>query len=141
MPPELISAFQEIDGHELEKAARRNTEWIRLTQGLLYYYGVISTRMILEKIKELTETDFNESEYFNVIDFAVKAYQVIEHVAFGMKYLMVDDEGEFLQEQKRRLDVDYFPFTKQQLMEAGGPDFIEITPELDNFNQVSSPIL
>lgn len=133
MPPELIDAFQKSDGHELEKTARRNSEWIRLTQGLLYYYGVISTRMILEKIRELTRTDFNEPDFFNVIDFAVKLYRVVEYSPYGMKYIMVDeDEDEILQERKKRPDIDYFPFTRQQLTKAGDPDFIEITPELNN---------
>lgn len=40
MPLELLDIFKEIDGKELETIVRRNTEWIKLTHGLLYYYGV-----------------------------------------------------------------------------------------------------
>ena len=46
MPLELMSIFSKIDGTELEKIVRRNKEWICLTHGLLYYYGVADARLM-----------------------------------------------------------------------------------------------
>ena len=38
MPDELVNIFVSEDGSELKSIVDRNTEWILLTQGLLYYY-------------------------------------------------------------------------------------------------------
>nr|WP_243276908.1 hypothetical protein [Desulfallas sp. Bu1-1] len=40
MPLEILEVFREMDTPELKKVVNRNTEWIRLTHGMLYYYGV-----------------------------------------------------------------------------------------------------
>ena len=36
MPIELTSYFKELDSSELEKIVIRNTEWIQITQGMMY---------------------------------------------------------------------------------------------------------
>ena len=50
MPWELLEFFKEIDGKELKTIVRRNTEWIKLTHGLLYYYGVMGASTINNRI-------------------------------------------------------------------------------------------
>jgi hypothetical protein len=41
VPIEIIEQFHALEGQEFQKLFDRNTEWIHLTQGLLYYNGVI----------------------------------------------------------------------------------------------------
>lgn len=54
MPNELINIFSQIDSSELENFVQRNTEWIRLTHRLLYYYGFMDAWRVKEKISQLT---------------------------------------------------------------------------------------
>src|SRR5690606_27645530 len=42
MPEEVLAAFREADTPESQAAVRRNTRWIRIAQGLLFYYGVLT---------------------------------------------------------------------------------------------------
>lgn len=46
-PREIIDAFQVLNKQSLQKDVQRNTEWILLTQGLLFYYGVLRFRQIV----------------------------------------------------------------------------------------------
>ncbi|MEC3608290.1 hypothetical protein P9126_14985 [Bacillus glycinifermentans] len=41
VPIELMEQFFALDEQELHQMIDRNTEWIRLSHGLLYYYGVV----------------------------------------------------------------------------------------------------
>jgi len=50
MPDELVNIFVSEDGSELKSIVDRNTEWILLTQGLLYYYGVMNLTDYTKKI-------------------------------------------------------------------------------------------
>lgn len=55
MPIELINHFKELDSSELEKIVIRNTEWIQITQGMMYYYGVLDAWRVIKKVEQLTK--------------------------------------------------------------------------------------
>lgn len=56
-PREFIDAFNRINGDELRNAVKRNTEWIQLTKGMLYYYGVMSMIPLYNMLSKITQTD------------------------------------------------------------------------------------
>ncbi|MDF9409965.1 MAG: hypothetical protein A4E52_01007 [Pelotomaculum sp. PtaB.Bin013] len=130
MPLELMNIFKEIDGNELESIVRRNTEWIKLTQGLLYYYGVMGALSINKMINQLTGQEADLVGYIGVLSAASDYYGQIMLSAYGYQDHRVFDAKKIIDEQKMRPGVHYYPFTKQQLLKAGEPDFIERTPAM-----------
>ena len=133
MPNELIDIFSMIDSSELENIIQRNTEWIRLTHGLLYYYGVMSAWNVKKKISELTGQDVDIMEFMNVMSFACCFYGQIRYTSYGYQDARVFDAKKIVEEHRMRPDVEYYPFTKKLLLKAGSPNYIDKTPEMNRF--------
>ncbi|KPU45176.1 hypothetical protein OXPF_13030 [Oxobacter pfennigii] len=133
MPDELIDIFSSIDGRELESIVKRNTEWIQLTHGLLYFYGVMDAWRVKEKVKKLIGQEVDIKEFMNVMSFACDFYGQANRTPYGYADDRVFDAKKIVEEHKMRPGVDYYPFTKKQLLKAGNPDYIDKTPEMDSF--------
>ena len=133
MPQELVEIFLQIDGPDLEEKVRRNTEWILLTHGMLYYYGVMGVYSVTEKIKELTRQDVDILEFLNVLTPAIDFYGQVQYSRQGLRYHRVFDADRVANEHKMRPKVPYYPFTKRQLLLAGSPDYIDRTPKMNSF--------
>ena len=133
MPAELVRIFSQIDGIELENIVHRNTEWIRLTHGLLYYYGVMDAWLIKEKVKKLTGQEIDILEFMDVMSFACDFYGQARYTPYGYQDDRVFDAKKIVEEHRMRPGVDYYPFTKKQLLKAGDPDYIDKTPEMNRF--------
>lgn len=133
MPRELVNAFWKIDGPELENTVCRNTEWILLTHGLLYYYGVAGAFFIRDKVEELTEQEIDMLEFMNVISSASEFYEQVFHFEYGYRDHRVFDAIKIHNEHNRRANLHYYPFTKEQLLKAGELDYIDRTPAIDAF--------
>ncbi|MDD4802728.1 MAG: SEC-C metal-binding domain-containing protein [Syntrophomonas sp.] len=133
MPYELINIFSQIDGSELENIVQRNTEWIRLTHGMLFYYGVMDVWLAKEKIKELTGQEADIMEFMNVMSFACDFYGQVRNTPYGYQDDRVFDAKKIVDEHRKRPGVDYYPFTKKQLLKAGGPNYVDKTPEMNSF--------
>jgi hypothetical protein len=63
MPDELLRAFQAADNLELAATAARNTDWINMTFGALYYYGIMEPWVLARKISDLTGQPVDLMEY------------------------------------------------------------------------------
>lgn len=133
MPNELINIFSQIDNNELENIVQRNTEWIRLTHGLLYYYGVMDPWTVKEKISGLTGQEVDILEFMNVMSFACDFYGQARYTSYGYQDERVFDAKKIVEEHKMRPDVEYYPFTKKQLLKAGDPGYVDKTPEMNSF--------
>ncbi|MDD2497710.1 MAG: SEC-C metal-binding domain-containing protein [Desulfitobacteriaceae bacterium] len=133
MPNELIDIFSMIDSSELENIVQRNTEWIRLTHGLLYHYGVMSAWNVKKKISELTGQDVDILEFMNVMSFACCFYEQVRYTSYGYQDARVFDVKKIIEEHRMRPDVEYYPFTKKLLLKASSPNYIDKTPEMNRF--------
>ena len=133
MPYELMSVFSQIDTSELENIVQRNTEWIRLTHGLLYYYGVMDAWAIKEKISRLTGQKVDILEFMNVMAFASDFYGQVRYTSYGYQDDRVFDAKRIIEEHRMRPDVEFYPFTKRQLLKAGDPGYVDKTPEMNIF--------
>ncbi|PKM83353.1 MAG: zinc chelation protein SecC [Firmicutes bacterium HGW-Firmicutes-14] len=133
IPGELINIFSQIAGSELESIVKRNTEWIRLTHGLIYYYGVMQVWLVKEKISELTGQEVDILEFMNVMSFACEFYGQVHNTPYGYQDDRVFDAKKIVEEHRMRPGVDFFPFTKKQLLIAGDPDYFDKTPEMNSF--------
>lgn len=133
MPLELMELFNKIDGYELKAVVRRNTDWISLTYGLLHYYGVMDVWRLMNMVAKLTDREIDFLEYMKVMSFANDFYKQATHTEHGYKDYRVTDPEMIIDEQKKRPDVDYYSFTKQQALKASVPRYIEKTPAVKSF--------
>lgn len=133
IPTELINIFTQIDGSELEYIVRRNTEWIRLTHGLLYYYGVMGVWPLKEMLEGLTGEKIDFPEFIKVMSFACDFYGQVRSTPYGYQDDRSFDAKKIAEEHEMRQGVDYYPFTKKQLLKAGDPDYVDRTPQMNSF--------
>jgi len=133
MPAETMDIFTQTDGSKLQNMVRRNTEWIRLTRGMLYYYGVMGAEPVRKRMEDLTGEKIDLSEFADVISFACDFNGQIDSTSYGYRDNRVFQEDKIVEEHQKRPEVDYYPFTKKQLRKAGDPDFVDRTPEMNHF--------
>ena len=126
MPPELMTAFKDIDSRDFRKKIKRNTEWIHLTQGVLYYYGTLGIHQLALMIEELTNTEISDPwELYTVLFEAALFYKEIRLDVHGFSNCRVFDPEIVLKEHKQRPDLNFFPFSYDQLYKAGAADYID----------------
>jgi len=125
--------FSQLDGFELKRVVKRNTQWICLAHGMLHYYGVMGIRTLMEKIENLMNQKIDMLEFIHVMSFACDFYRQLSFTSAGYHDRKVSNVKLIIQEQKMRSDLDDYPFSKKQLMEASDPDYIEKIPEMNKF--------
>lgn len=133
IPEELVNIFSRIDGSELEKVVQRNTEWIILAHGILYYFGVIDAWSLKERIQELTGKNVDGKEFMDVMLCACDFYGQADFTHYGFQDHRVFDARKIVEEQRSRPHVDYHHFTKKQLLRAGVTDYFDKTPDMEIF--------
>ena len=133
MPLEFLDIFKDMNILEYRKMVRRNTDWIRLTNGLLYYYGYLSFVQLQDRIGNLTGEKPDTFQYLNILLDAMFYHEQIWPEGAGYCDIRVLDVEKLWQEQKARADVIYRPFTREQLFKAGAPGYIDWTPALRMF--------
>ncbi|MFD2630111.1 SEC-C metal-binding domain-containing protein [Oceanobacillus kapialis] len=126
IPEELVEPVKKLrDNLHMRSIVKRNTEWIKLTRGLLYYYGTLDSNQLVAMLESYTKVEVDLRDYFEVIhdgnSYQEEMYSDIE----GLSYWRVIDPQKVKLEHKRRKDIPFFPFTKEQLLRAGEPDYIE----------------
>ncbi|CAN7552148.1 YecA family protein [Rossellomorea sp. LjRoot5] len=130
VPQELQECFRKLDGPALHKIINRNTEWIMLTNGLHYYYGVMSSKARIETIERLVSDPLDIREYSSVIHESMDYYK---RISFSSAYGYKDTRVMYEEKLEKRNQADYYPFTKKQLMEAGKENHFDATPEMIEF--------
>ncbi|HTG67907.1 MAG TPA: SEC-C metal-binding domain-containing protein [Candidatus Udaeobacter sp.] len=134
MPSELLEFFKEEYPLQELPMVNRNTEWIRLTQGLLYYYGTLTVEQLKSFV--ISEADHQLASYdlMNILVDASDYYEkfFIDESDNISNCFAVDPQA-ILKERELRHDLDFCPFTKQQLLKAGEPDYVERNSHYMNF--------
>lgn len=124
VPSELINQIRALKNNMTVRAnVKRNTEWLTLSRGLLYYYGTLGGSQLIDMINSHTNEKVNEREYFEVIHDAnafMEDFQVDNH---GFSDQAVVNPESVLAEHKMRKNLSFYPFSKQQLLTAGEPEF------------------
>ncbi|MEN6565496.1 MAG: hypothetical protein ABFC57_04280 [Veillonellales bacterium] len=130
MPEEVAVVFRRAAGPELARKVKRNSQWIRLTQGMLFYYGVLDFTQAKDQLEQLTGEGINILEYVNVISGAIRCYDQMEDTLSGVADSRVLNPNAIKRKQQAIAAIDYYPFDKQQLLQASQPDYKEQTPAL-----------
>jgi SEC-C motif len=136
MPQEIVEALLELDGKDdIQSIINRNTEWIKLTNGALYYYGTLKLSQLSDILETHNHGLIRLAEYINVIEQAITYYRVIRMGADGFSNARVVDSETVLREHKMRNELGYYPFTKAQLLAAGELDFVDRNASYRKFVQ------
>ncbi|MBA2943040.1 SEC-C domain-containing protein [Paenibacillus sp. CGMCC 1.16610] len=128
MPKEVRESFQKLDYKYFREKFQRNAEWIKLTNGLLYYYGHLSIEELHNLVESYTGTEVYWQEYSAVIEDSLVFYMQISPDSRGYHNILLNNPKQVQQEQESRLSVSLYPFTKEQLLAAGEKDFVDRTP-------------
>lgn len=134
MPEELVKHcfFQDGD-KEFRDICSRNTEWIKLTNGLLHYYGSLTTHELFDFLEAYTDSSIRVREYLDIIYLAKSYYRNIKIDETGYSNDQVIDPKKVKQEHQMRKDLPFFPFSKEELLKAGEPGYIDITESYIQF--------
>lgn len=125
MPQEIKAGIKSFDSPALKQKIRANTQLIRLVTGMLAYYGVLDTIELWKMVAPHHRTEMSAQEFDRFVssraDFAggwqIGPYGIADEA-------VVDPEG-IVREHRSRSELPYYPFTTEQLLEAGVPDFID----------------
>ncbi len=125
MPQEIAEKFKRINTASYCSIVRRNTEWVKLAQGMLYYYGTLTAQELETMLVQYTGEPVPFLELFHVMHDAIDFYGEMRLDTEGYSNVRVWDAKRVKQEHRARPDLDFFPFTKEQLIQAGEPGFVE----------------
>jgi hypothetical protein len=126
LPNELIIQITALNNNlKLRATIIRNSEWIKITNGLLYYYGTLSLTKLVEMLECYTKERINLREYLDVIYDANKYRKENYPTDYGYSTSRVFDSKKVMQEHQARKTLPFYPFTKQQLLAAGEPGFVD----------------
>jgi hypothetical protein len=129
MPQELLEAFRMWDTQDYQAMVRRNTEWILLAQGLLHYYGVLSWEEMKQFVMQYTGADNEDYTLFELVIRDSGDYQAsLAATRDIVAHADVMDSGLVREEQAQRAELPFYPLTKQQVLQASDPRYIEKTP-------------
>ncbi|MCM3587444.1 SEC-C metal-binding domain-containing protein [Mesobacillus maritimus] len=133
MPTEIVELVSKQNDDELKNLIKRNTEWVKLTKGALYYYGSLNLNQLLAVIERFMNEPVEINEFI----------AMIEQVAFADSELRIEeqcfsngrvfDSARVFQEHQNRSELGYYPFTKEQLLAAGETDFVERNESYQRF--------
>lgn len=125
-PNELIEQIASWKNNmKIRATVKRNTEWIKLTRGLLYYYGTLSRSQLVKMIEEYTKETINVEEYCSVILEANSYHEELFMDEGLYSNIRVFDPEKVQQEHQSRHSIPFYPFTKQQLLTSGELGFVE----------------
>lgn len=126
VPLELLPSLEELVQDEtILVDVKRNTEWIKITRGLLYYYGTVPHDKLVDLVEKYTPIRLDFLAFNYVIFDAMEYYQEIFIDRYGYSYWEVMDPLVILEEQASRGNIDYYSFSRKQLLEAGETNYVE----------------
>ncbi|MBD2865604.1 YecA family protein [Paenibacillus oceani] len=128
MPEEILHSFRELSPKAYRDSVQRNTTWIKLTQGMLYYYGTLTEDELLALIARYTGEEPDRAEFISVIEHSIEYDWQVKLDEIGYSNIRVWDSGKVKQEHEARASIPFYPFTKEQLLLAGEPDFVDRNP-------------
>ncbi|WP_353893609.1 SEC-C domain-containing protein [Proteinivorax hydrogeniformans] len=127
VPKELISKIEKLSKDKtFNEILKRNSEWIRITNGLLNYYGVLGFNQHMDFMFKYTM--LRQSEYvifLGVTDLASKFY---DNFRIGENYYYnkgAIEPEKIYAEQKSKKNIDFYHFSYEELEQAGEAGYID----------------
>ncbi|WP_028609844.1 YecA family protein [Paenibacillus harenae] len=126
MSAELVTLYKSGDFLQDHPIVSRNTEWIRLTHGLLYGYGVLTAEELERFVMSYSEHKQLPGDLMNILYEAWPYYErfLIEENGIVSDNRVVHSEALWIQRSQRH-DLEFYPYTKQELLKIGEKDYVE----------------
>lgn len=134
IPKELIPLLSESTNHKYKEIAEVNSAIVHLTKGMLHHYGTLDLNRWSKLVAELLNVDEDSTERWHTLLDYTNIWDDILGVTGRVLYnKVVDEPWQIYHTHLNRTDIDYFRFTKEQLIEAANVDYLEKTPALTDF--------
>ncbi|TYP68348.1 SEC-C motif-containing protein [Paenibacillus methanolicus] len=108
-------------------------ERIKLTRGLLHYYGRLTKPQLHKYMEQYTKQNVPSADYYAEVMDEVKRGNLQYDDELGIFDAGVGDFKWLYDEQQARRDIPYCAFTKGQLLEAGDLQFVDKHPAYKAF--------
>lgn len=128
MPDDVRKQFDAYDQTEWQIQADINDAVIRLTQGLLYYYGYMPKSTVFELVSPIVSYDLVRVDA--VIKDAKNYYDYLHETDQDLMDSRVVDLASLKEQQQKSMYQKHYSFTDDQLIQAGSEDFMDLTDEL-----------
>lgn len=138
MPDEVLAVYTKLDNAaDYKKAVTLNDEIMRLTGGLLFYYGYMNYDQLFAKVNYyLSDEDKIEfADFMGVLINGACWQENVINTEHGMHYYTVMDVNKIESEQAQRDDLEFAELPYDKIYEAGESNYIEATDEYKAFAQ------
>lgn len=124
VPQEVRQLLAAIDPSALKAKLARNTQWVKLAKGLVYFYGYADFDLLRKKISEYTKQEVPFIDFMDVLfDFSFFDEGIVPAPG-GIVYYMADFDWVY-KEHRIRPELEYYPFPKEQVLQAADDDYVE----------------
>lgn len=136
LPDELINAFKWLDHETIRKQIDQNTTFLRLIKGLLYYYGILSTSQLSEKLNQYLDEKMSYIDFLAQLHFLDTVKRPYYKQGTLVSYVYDEHISEIYTEIQARKDLTDYPFSKDELLEAGDSKFLESTAPIKELQKL-----
>lgn len=135
MPFEVIEAFNKHDTPEYRALVKKNTMWINLTKGMLFYYGIVDFNYVKEQLEYYTQENCTFSYVFPTLYEASQFHLEMDYASMGLKDSRVINGQTLREELSIRKEIPYHVFTKEEILRASQIDYIDRTAQTNEFSK------
>ncbi|WP_080846298.1 SEC-C metal-binding domain-containing protein [Cytobacillus gottheilii] len=128
IPADLVEQLKALcDSTDIKQAVKRNTELLKITKGILFYYGAVSYNELLSMIEKLLKKPVSLLKYLELLlDSRVYGSEIIFKDGY-VQHDELEDLDKLKNEHNMRPHIGFYPFTKEQLLQASEPGYIDQT--------------
>jgi len=135
IPQELLLSLQGSGLHLDAERVKAITELVALVRGMLYYYGVLSIETLQQLLPKYSEDAPKLEDAVAVLIDASGYYPDMEYADdVGFYNSDVRNPAAIVELQGRKYaDLNYHPYTKEELTKAADENFFERGPQYNEF--------
>lgn len=128
MPKEIMDEYQKINNGAFQQLVTFNSEVVRLSAGLVFYYGMVDFDLLYSMVLEYVDDDLEFSEFIGILYNGgcwCKNIVVGQH---ELRNINVMNADALQQEQLKNDHLDYLELSYDVVWDAGEETYVESTP-------------
>lgn len=130
VPAEIMESFKRYDTPEYRERVRQNTLWVKLMEGMLYYYGAIGHRSAQDMIALLTgvENWSDRMQIWHVLHEAAPFSDIVSLNSECYYDSKIEDPQRLINEQESR-KLGFYLYNVKQLLAATELTYVDPTTQ------------
>ncbi|WP_411170430.1 SEC-C metal-binding domain-containing protein [Clostridium sp. MB05] len=135
-PKELCDIIKDKLNQELRLNSILNSEVIKLSAGIIYFYGALTIKDICKIIREDYNYEFEEERIRSLLLDGQELgfdYQLDEDIIY---HIDVEEPRLIIEETNKNTDISFAKFDKKTLFKAAKPDYIEENKQANRLEKV-----